>query len=113
MAASIQRYYVVELDLLPIVEVQIFNERDGAPFDFTGYVEPRFSMTLKGQTTTKVDKPAEIYNITQGILRYAWSDLDTDSSGLYDGRFHVKDASGKRISFPNGAAFEIHVLKAV
>jgi hypothetical protein len=113
MAASIQRYYIVELDLLPIIEAQIFNEIASAPYDFTGYTEPRFTMTLKGQTVAKVNKPAEIYNTTSGILRYSWSDLDTDSPGLYDGRFHIKDASGKQISFPNAASFEIHVLKAV
>ena len=113
MAASIQRYYVVELDLLPILEAQIFNESSGAPYDFTGYTEPRFSMTLKGQTVAKVNKPAEVYNVISGVLRYAWSDLDTDSPGQYDGRFHIKDGAGKQISFPNGSAFEIHVLKAV
>src|SRR5262245_53103753 len=113
MAASIQRYYIVELDLLPILEAQIYNELASAPYDFTGYTEPRFTMTLKGQTVAKVNAAAEIYNASQGILRYSWSSLDTDSPGLYDGRFHVKDAAGKPISFPNGSAFEVHVLKAV
>ena len=111
MAASIQRHFITQGDLSPLIEFHITRTSTDGPYDLTGVTAVTFSMTLQGHKTAKVSANAAIQGSpTLGVIRYQWSGTDTDTPGTYEGQVHATDATGRAISFPNGAYVEVHVL---
>lgn len=111
MPASIQRHYITQGDLSPLIEFQITRTSTNTPYDLTGVTVVTFSMTLRGQKTPKVNATALITGApSAGIIQYQWLSLDTDTPGMYDGQIHAIDALGHSVSFPNGSYVEVHIL---
>lgn len=58
-----------------------------------------------------VEKPAEVVDKVNGLVRYAWDDEDTNESGRYRGEFQVEYKTGRIETFPNSGFYNVVITQ--
>ena len=71
----------------------------------------KFIMTLKGETTPKVDAAALVIDGPTGSVRYDWVAGDTDEEGIYDAEWEITYANGRKQTLPDDDYLEV-IVKA-
>ncbi len=86
-------------DLDPVLRVLV-KQRNGKPFDLTGYTQVRFIMRAAAGGTIKVNATAVIEDAAAGAVRYDWITADTDTAGTYVGEIEAISAGSRKRTFP-------------
>lgn len=95
-------------DRRPRFRVQLTS--NGSPVDLTAAAAARFIMKLG--TTLKVNRAAmDFVDRTSGIVEYAWQQLDTDTSGVYQVEVEVDwgGAPAEYQTFPSTGYFSVTI----
>lgn len=87
---------------------------DGTVQDLTG-ATVTFAMRYANGMLKISDAAAAIPSPpTGGQAQYTWGGAgDTDTPGSFQAEFHVTLASGKKVTFPDGAYLEVEILPRV
>jgi hypothetical protein len=61
----------------------------------------------------KINKPATIVDVENGIVKVEWQEGDTDTPGTYKCEFEVNMPDGKVITVPNDGYFLISIVPEI
>lgn len=102
-------FVIKEGDTSPAITATLLDAADAA-VNLAG-ASVKFIMTLKGQTTAKVDAAATIVSAANGQVSYSWVAADTDTAGVYEAEWQVTFSGGAKQTFPNSSYLELIVLR--
>jgi hypothetical protein len=95
-------------DLQPSIQATLYQ--GGIPVDLTGAASVKFTMTLIGGSTPKVNAAAVVVSAASGVVRYDWVAADTDTIGDYYGEWQVLWTAGsKPQTFPSSGYHTISI----
>lgn len=86
-------------DTSPAIEMQLFSNA-GSAVPISG-ATVRFHMKNAQTQEIVINAVATIVDATAGIVKYAWSSLDTVASGRYLAEWEVTYSDSKIETFPN------------
>lgn len=92
-------FTIKQHDLLPEIAGVCADANNVIP-NITGSTV-RFIMTDKATGIKVLDQPGEIVDGPGGVVKYSWSEGDTDVAGTYIGEFEILFPSMKPETFPN------------
>lgn len=102
-------FNIKQNDLLPKIRCTL-KDGDGVVVDLTTASSVKFMMRKRYGTTAKIDAAASIIApATSGIVEYAWSGTDTDTTGLYQAEWEVLFPGGRE-TFPNASYILVRIL---
>lgn len=106
----IVRFQIKKHSNRPYLRMQI-KDSNGNPYDLTSATSAYFFMG--NGSTIKTSSPAIIESPeTNGILRYEWTSLDTDTSGEFFGEFEVFFGAEK-LTVPNNGSIGITIYSDI
>jgi len=93
---------------LPALEATL-TKGDGTPQNLVGGTVT-FSMKRKRTGTVKINAgSATIVTAAAGTVKYSWQAADTDTPGVYYGRFRVTGLAGGPAAFPTSGYIYVTV----
>ncbi len=105
-------------DTRPLVEAQLGHVSVEANAALaTALAQPgvavSFVMRLQSQVSgaPQINKPAQVYDAAERIVRYLWGVADTAKPGVYLAEWEVVFADGSIQTFPTAAYHSIEILK--
>lgn len=101
-------FFIAEGDTLPNLDAALFGGDQVEPVELTGSTV-EFKMWQLGGTVEVLARAATLLDATEGRVRHAWQAGDTDTPGVYLGRFVVTYPSGDTQTFPNDRHIKIHI----
>ena len=84
-------------------------KHNGTAVDLTG-ATVKFIMRAQGSSSTKVNASATVSDQTNGLVYYAWSSSDTDTTGEYEAEFQVTYSDSTVETFPNSGNIRIKIV---
>ena len=90
--------YMVQNDLMPVLQATLTNA-DGTPYSLTG-ATVTFSLEKADGTSIIQKKACTVLDAANGKVQYAWSQGDTNVTGLCYGEFDVTFSDGTVLTFP-------------
>jgi hypothetical protein len=88
----------------------LIKDKNGDPFPLTGAASVVFLMYSSG-STEKVNSPAILEDIPNGILRYEWAAEDVDTEGEYHAEFDITYDNGAKMTVPKDGVLLITVFE--
>lgn len=101
-------FYMVQYDLLPIIEATL-TDTDGVAITIDEGTTIKFHM-IDMYDGIIVEGDASIVEGEEGTVQYEWQDGDTDISGTYKAEFELTmPGSGYTITYPAEGNLFIHI----
>lgn len=88
------------------------DDADGNAVDITG-ASVRLHLRSYGSAQTYLDVAATIVTPASGLVRYQWSEGDTDTPGVYEAEFEVTYDGGAVETFPNANYRIIEIVRQI
>lgn len=108
---SVYDFFIKSGDTQPPIEAIL--EDSLGPINLSGAIV-RWKMRLQGTLTPlKVNALATVVAPLIGSVRYAWTQPDTDTPGIYEGEWEVTFANSSVLTFPNFRHLLVQVRAAV
>lgn len=102
-------YRITKSDTKPDLEVQLTEGQSAS--NITGNTGVTFTMRRRGLNTVKVNAQAAVVDdATTGLVHYEWQSGDTDTPGVYEGKFQVNFAGSNRASYPSDTGEFITII---
>ena len=95
-------------DRLPSITATL-RGADGVATDLTG-ATVRFQANVIGGGANKINAVATVVTPLSGAVQYDWVDADVDTAGTYDFTWEATMASGKKLTYPNGANMTLLIV---
>lgn len=96
-------------DRLPSISARLTT--NGVKVNLSTATSVKFIMRLKGSTTVKVNATGTIADPVNGVVRYDWLAVDTDTPGSYEAEWQVIWSDGdKPQTFPTLTYHTVDVL---
>jgi hypothetical protein len=104
-------FYIKQNDTSPAM-LATLQDANGNAVNLTGS-SVRFHMRLIGKSTVVVDETATIVTALSGVVRYDWSENDTEKKGSYQAEFEVTYADASIETFPNDGYISVVIIDDV
>lgn len=102
-------FFVAKGDLGPGLQRQLGDD-DGSNFTLGGVSSCTFRMVNRETGAVIVDDAvAQIVDPNLRLVKYDWTQGDTDIEGVYYGVFRIVFADARRVTFPNDEPLVIEV----
>ncbi len=104
-------FYLKKGDSLPVLRLSL-EDSNGDVVDLTD-ATVAFNYRLRYPEGTVINRSADIYDITGGVVEYYWLSGDVATPGIYNGEFVVTYDGVQEMTFPVKGPFVFEILEDI